>query len=71
MSPLVATCPQRYGIRLQVGHINFTAPVGEKKWEEEVSVFCKPFTAAKVCFFDRAAIDCARAWLVQAGAAHC
>jgi hypothetical protein len=30
-----------------------------------MSVFCKPFTTAKICYFDRAAIAEARAWLEQ------
>ncbi len=39
------------------------AMVGEKKWEKAMSIFCKPFTAAKIRYFDRAAIDEARIWL--------
>jgi hypothetical protein len=30
-----------------------------------MSVFCKPFTTAKIRYFDRAAIAEARAWLEQ------
>jgi hypothetical protein len=41
------------------------AMVGEKKWEKGMSVFCKPFTTAKIRYFDRAAIDDAEAWLEQ------
>jgi hypothetical protein len=41
------------------------AMVGDKKWEKGMSVFCKPFTTAKICYFDRAAIADARAWLEQ------
>ena len=39
------------------------AMVGDKKWERGMSAFCKPFTRAKVHYFDRTAIDEARAWL--------
>lgn len=39
------------------------AMVGDKKWEEWMSVFCRPFTKAEVRYFDREAIDDARAWL--------
>jgi hypothetical protein len=41
------------------------AMVGDKKWEKGMSVFCKPFTTAKICYFDRADIADARAWLEQ------
>ena len=41
------------------------ALVGDKKWEKGMSVFCKPFTTAKIRYFDRAAIAEARAWLEQ------
>jgi flavodoxin len=41
------------------------AVVGETKWQQGMAVFCKPFTAAKVRYFERAAIDEARAWLEQ------
>ena len=39
------------------------AMVGETKWQHGMTVFCKPFTAAQVRYFDRSAIDQARAWL--------
>ena len=38
------------------------AMVGDKKWEKGMSVFCKPFTTAKIRYFDRAAIAEARTW---------
>jgi hypothetical protein len=41
------------------------AMVGDKKWEKGMSVFCKPFTTAKVRYFDQAAISEARTWLTQ------
>ena len=39
------------------------AMVGDKKWEKGMSVFCKPFTTAKIRYFDRADIAGAKAWL--------
>jgi hypothetical protein len=42
------------------------AIVGETKWQHGMAVFCKPFTAAKIRYFDRPAIDQAREWLASA-----
>lgn len=42
------------------------AMLGETKWQHGMAVFCKPFTAAKVRYFDRTAIDQARTWLASA-----
>jgi hypothetical protein len=42
------------------------AIVGETKWQHGMAVFCKPFTSAKVRYFDRPAIDQAREWLAAA-----
>ena len=39
------------------------ALVGERKWEAGMAVFCKPFTTAKVRYFDEAQYDDAVAWL--------
>ena len=39
------------------------AMVGDKQWEQGMSVFCRPFTTAKVRYFDEAAIQEARTWL--------
>ena len=39
------------------------AMVGDKKWEQGMSAFCRPFTTAKIRYFDSAAIQKARAWL--------
>ena len=41
------------------------AMVGDKKWEQGMSVFCRPFTTAKIRYFDRPAIEEARAWLKE------
>jgi hypothetical protein len=42
------------------------AIVGETKWQHGMAVFCKPFTAAKIRYFERPAIDQAREWLASA-----
>ncbi len=39
------------------------ALVGETKWEKGMAVFCKPFTAASVRYFDHASIAEAEDWL--------
>ena len=53
-------------IKFDVKHftdIERLAMVGDKKWEKGMSVFCKPFTTAKVQYFDRAQKEQAKAWL--------
>jgi hypothetical protein len=47
-------------------HIERLAIVGERKWQHGMAVFCKPFTAANIRYFDRPAIDQAREWLASA-----
>ncbi len=39
------------------------AMVGEKAWERGMAVFCKPFTTAKIRYFDRSQAAEARAWI--------
>jgi hypothetical protein len=41
------------------------ALVGEKKWEKGMAVFCKPFTTAKLRYFDHTKEDEARLWLQE------
>ena len=41
------------------------AIVGESKWEAGMAVFCKPFTAAKIQFFDHARLAEATAWIIE------
>ena len=41
------------------------ALVGDKKWEEWMAKVCKPFTMAKVKYFDAAELDAARKWLEE------
>ena len=41
------------------------ALVGESKWQEGMAVFCKPFTTAKVRYFDHAQLPAARQWIEE------
>jgi len=41
------------------------ATVGDKKWEKGMSVFCKPFTTAKIRYFDTTQLAEACAWLAE------
>jgi hypothetical protein len=41
------------------------AMVGESKWQESMAKVCKPFTRAKIKYFDAAEIDKANAWLAE------
>jgi hypothetical protein len=39
------------------------AMVGDKAWEKGMSAFCRPFTTARIRYFDKSAIEEARLWL--------
>jgi len=41
------------------------AMVGEKTWEKWMANVCKPFTMAKVRYFDAAEVDAAWKWLEE------
>ncbi len=41
------------------------AMVGDRKWEKGMSVFCRPFTTARIRYFDVAQGTEARSWLVN------
>jgi hypothetical protein len=41
------------------------ALVGDKTWQKWMAMVCKPFTMAKVQYFDAADIDKAWAWLAE------
>jgi hypothetical protein len=41
------------------------ALVGEKKWEEWMAKVCKPFTMAKIKYFDAADLEKAWKWLEE------
>jgi len=46
--------------------IDRLAVVGEKKWQEGMATFCKPFTKATVKYFDHTDVAGARKWLTEA-----
>lgn len=48
------------------GDIDRLAMVGEKKWQEGMATFCKPFTKATIRYFDHADAAEARTWLGEA-----
>lgn len=53
-------------IKWDVKHFNQVervALVGEKKWQEGMAAFCKPFTTAKVRYFELAQLEEARVWV--------
>ena len=43
--------------------IERVAMVGDKKWEKGMAIFCKPFTAAKLEYFDQADVEEGRDWI--------
>lgn len=45
--------------------IEKVALVGEKRWEAWMAKVCKPFTMAKLQYFDASEIDAAWAWLAE------
>jgi hypothetical protein len=45
------------------GDIERLAMVGDSKWEKGMAAFCKPFTKAKIQYFDSSKADEARAWI--------
>ncbi len=42
------------------------ALIGEKSWEKWMAAVCKPFTLAKIRYFDAADFDAAKAWCAEA-----
>ncbi len=55
-------------IKFDIKHfkdIERLAMVGDRKWEKGMSIFCKPFTTAKVKYFDSKEIDKAQVWIKE------
>jgi len=53
-------------IKFDVKHfrdIERLAMIGDRKWESGMAVFCKPFTTAKIKYFDVSKVDDARQWI--------
>jgi hypothetical protein len=42
------------------------ALVGEKSWEKWMAAVCKPFTMAKIRYFDASEFEAAKTWLAEA-----
>lgn len=42
------------------------ALVGEESWEKGMAAVCKPFTMAKIRYFDSSEVAAAEAWLAEA-----
>lgn len=45
--------------------INRLALVGESKWEAGMAAFCKPFTTAKIKYFDQSEFAAAKSWIQE------
>jgi len=53
-------------VKFDLKHFNDVrrlAMVGNQKWQSGMSRFCKPFTTAKIRYFERGHEEEARAWL--------
>ncbi len=44
-------------------HIEQLAIVGDSKWEQGMAIFCRPFTTAKLKYFDMSKLDDAQEWI--------
>jgi len=56
-------------IKFDIKHfaeIERLAMVGDKKWQQGMATFCKPFTKATIKYFIHAEADEARKWLSEA-----
>jgi hypothetical protein len=41
------------------------ALIGDRRWEKWMARFCKPFTRARVRYFDSSQVDAAKNWLQE------
>ena len=60
-------------IKFDVKHfadIERLAMIGEKKWQQGMATFCKPFTKATIRYFDHAKVADARLWLDEKAASR-
>ncbi len=55
----------KFGVK-HFADIERLAMIGEKKWQQGMATFCKPFTKAAVRYFDHADAAEARKWLGEA-----
>ncbi len=54
----------KFGIR-HFNDIDRIAIVGDMAWEKGVSLLCKPFTLAKVKYFDTTQMTAAKTWIME------
>ncbi|MBE0626959.1 MAG: STAS/SEC14 domain-containing protein [Burkholderiales bacterium] len=54
----------KFGVK-HFADIERLAMVGDKKWQQGMAMFCKPFTKAAVRYFDHADAAGARKWLSE------
>jgi hypothetical protein len=54
----------KFGMR-HFGDIERLAMIGEKAWQHGMAVFCKPFTKAKIRYFDSSATAEAESWIAE------
>ncbi|HPF13144.1 MAG: STAS/SEC14 domain-containing protein [Planctomycetes bacterium] len=54
----------KFGLK-HFADISRLAMVGDKRWEMGMAAFCRPFTTAKVRYFDRGQRDAALAWALE------
>lgn len=55
-------------VKFDVKHFNDVerlAIVGEKKWQKGMATFCKPFTTARIRYFDHSQEGEARRWIEE------
>lgn len=55
-------------VKFDVKHFNDIerlAVIGEKRWEKGMAIFCKPFTTAKVRYFEHDQAAEAQAWIEE------
>ena len=55
-------------IKFDVKHfsdIERLAMIGEKKWEQWMAEFCKPFTTARIRYFDHSESSEAQSWIAS------
>ena len=54
-------------VRYDFRDIDRLAMVGDKAWEKGMAAFCKPFTSAKIRYFDMSDAAAAEAWIQEEG----
>ena len=50
---------------LKLENIEQLAIVGDKKWKKGMAMFCKPFTSAKIKYFDHGRVGEGAEWIEE------